>query len=62
MGPEGYMIRVSGIIPKKKKKERERERERVREREEGRKGKGRKEKRKFQRRGARKLSLFPEAG
>ena len=59
MGPEGYMIRVSGIIPKKKKK---RERERVREREEGRKGKGRKEKRKFQRRGARKLSLFPEAG
>ena len=37
MGPEGYMIRVSGIIPKKKKK---RERERVREREEGRKGKG----------------------
>ena len=39
MGPEGYMIRVGRIIPKKKK-----ERERVRERE-GREGKGREEKR-----------------
>lgn len=40
-----------------------RKRKRVeREREEGRKGKGREEKRTFQRRGARKLSLFHEAG
>ena len=39
MGPEGYTIRVGGIIPKKKK---ERERELERERREG---KGREEKR-----------------
>ena len=38
MGPEGYMIRVSGIIPKKRERERELERER-------REGKGREEKR-----------------
>ena len=48
-GPRGLHHNI--IIPKNK------EREMVREREEGRKGKGRKEKRKFQRRGASKLSF-----
>ena len=57
MGPEGYMIRVGRIIPKKKKRERELERERG-----GKEREGKKREEKISKKGRKKLSLFHEAG